>query len=147
MKETRDAATPRILKPGEWHLPYVSDEERANAEEIAPAHRNELQKLFESMHPIAPDFNPSYGDLLLLMASAARCCRLSYSKLDGTPTTFEEDFRRFTQLVPSDSPVHASPLEHQAMGLTSPWQEPFQGNLRGFAQFRKLIPQEAVMEG
>lgn len=81
-----------------------------------------------------------------LMISAERCARTSYGKNEGLDLTF----RLFNQLVGS-SPVHASPLEHQATGDTKTrsgyWRNPtLHGNLTGCIQYRKLIPNEATME-
>lgn len=120
MKEAREASTPRELAEGEWHLPYVSAEERA---QITSEDPQILQKI-----------------------SAARCCRVSYLKHDGTNPSIEDDLRLFEQLAGS-VPIHASPLEHQASpdvfkpaSKTRPgrWALPqLHGNLQGWVQFRK----------
>ena len=74
---------------GAWHLPYVSDDERAN------------------LHP-----------LTLPKLSAARCARVSYLKHDGTAPVLSEDMTLFERLVGS-KPLHASPIEHQAVAGNS----------------------------
>lgn len=58
MEEAQLASTPRQLKAGEWHLPYVFDEDRAM---FAPAN--------------------------LVRLSAARCARVSYLTHDGRRDT------------------------------------------------------------
>lgn len=72
-----------------WHLPYVSDDERANI------HPRTLPKI-----------------------SAARCARVSYLKHDGTKPSVHDDLTLFEQLVGS-KPLHASPIEHQACAASS----------------------------
>ena len=95
----------------QWHLPYVSAEER-NKYEIGV-----LRKL-----------------------SAARCARVSYLKHDGANPNLAEDLLLYDRLVGS-APIHASPIEHQAvpdwksLDATKEWS----GNFRGWIQYRKLV--------
>jgi thymidylate synthase ThyX len=69
-----------------WHLPYVTDDERA----ALPLH-------------------------LLKQASAARCAWVSYKAHDPTTdvTDLAKVTRTYERLILAD-PIHASPLEHQA---------------------------------
>src|SRR6266567_280062 len=134
MKEARDAVTPRILHEDEWHLPYITEEDEVLAYQLRNKFRGPLGRIFEqTTFSIAPQ------DQLLIVASAARCCRVSFSKHDGSPTSFEEDIERFFKLVPTNDPVHASPLEHQATPLDG-WNPKYRGNFRDFAQFRQMVP-------
>lgn len=82
-KEIEDSK-PKVLKTGQWHLPYVSVAERET--EI--------------------EYN-------LLKMSAARCARVSYLTHDGQKPTIDQDVVLFDRLAGS-RPIHASPLEHQA---------------------------------
>lgn len=84
MKNAIMSSTPKLLKMGQWHLPYVSKEE-CNSLDI-----DTLKKI-----------------------SAARCCRVSYLKHDGTSPNIEDDLKLFDRLAGA-VPLHASPLEHQA---------------------------------
>lgn len=74
----------RRLEKGEWHLPYVSQEER----QVLPI-----------------------GTLVKL--SAARCARVSYLTHDGLLPNVQKDVELYERLVVS-RPLHASPIEHQA---------------------------------
>jgi len=87
MKEAMDKSTPELLKPGQWHLPYVS--------------------------PYDEEGNPSYySDAeVAIKCSVARCARVSYSNHDGTAQDVEKDLKLYDFLVSSG---HLSPLEHQA---------------------------------
>jgi hypothetical protein len=68
----------------DWHLPYVTIEERTTQ----PV--NYLPKI-----------------------SAARCARVSYLTHDGQDPDIDKDLTLFDRLVGS-VPLHASPIEHQA---------------------------------
>ena len=111
------------MKRGDWHLPYVQPHEFAD-----------------------------YGDdvELLKKVSAARCCRVSYMKHDGTHANIEEDLALCDRLVGS-RPLHASPFEHQATpdqwnvqrGGGFGWDYPhLHGNFNGWIQHRKEVELE-----
>jgi hypothetical protein len=123
MHDAMQAHQPRILRNGEWHLPYIRPEERG------------------------------MDTKLLIQASAARCARASYAKHDGTMSSIGEDVELYGQLVirpytdkrgnvlTHDDPIHASPIEHQATPMTyvTQMKHEFSGNLRGWHQYRKLF--------
>lgn len=128
MWEAMDNSEPRPLKPGEWHLPYVSSSDWNNDG-------------WDTGTP-ALDY--------LKKVSVARCARVSYLTHDGRPTTIEEDLRLYDRLVGSQ-PIHASPAEHQAtpdkqwdIAGDSGWEnEHLHGNFRGWVQYRKTLPGES----
>jgi hypothetical protein len=134
---------PVQLKPGEWHLPYIT------TATYVPT--GELQYFDENFNRLDVE------DAKIISASC--CAQVSYRKNDPT---FEKAFRLWEQLIEND-PVHASPIEHQAtpMDIDSmcrfepeTWQpgvshvsansDLWSGNLRGWIQHRKLIYKEAV---
>lgn len=79
------SSTPKLLAEGEWHLPYVSDE----------------------------DWEETSGHLSTLKAiSCARCARVSYLTHDGK-RSIDADYELYRKLCMAD-PMHASPLEHVA---------------------------------
>lgn len=86
IKAARNASEPTLLEYGQWHLPYVSQEERI-----------EMRDAIDNLRAI----------------SAARCCRVSYLKHDGTKSSIEEDLALCDRLAAA-RPIHASPFEHQA---------------------------------
>ena len=113
MREAKEASTPRLMFAREWHLPYITEEERKT--------RNWA---------------------LLRQISAARCCRVSYMKHDGTQATIEEEKALCARLL-SANPMHASPFEHQAVPdikVNGKWgNQQWHGNLNGWIQYRKLL--------
>jgi hypothetical protein len=84
MKQAMEESEPVRLEPGDWHLPYVTDQEY----QIIPL-KDDLIKL-----------------------SVARCARISYAPFDGD-ASYEKELERYNLLVGSH-PMHASPAEHQA---------------------------------
>ena len=102
------------MQPGEWHLPFIADEERER-----------------------------YGFIDLIKLSVARCASTSYKTVDGFDMTLERAKAIFDKLITS-KPMHASPAEHvaQADGWVeslSSWEHlALHGNFEGFVQYRKL---------
>lgn len=144
IKRVRDLTVPKTLKPGHWHLPYVQEEDfdkvaRLVRGDAIPADVAEVAGPLRKLRAL----DVSTRDAILLAVSAARCCRVSYSKHDGARPTLSDDMRRYSQLAGSD-PKHASPLEHQARPLFGLLDEQYQGNFRGFVQFRKHLPNECL---
>lgn len=127
MKEAMYKSGPRILKYGEWHLPYITREDRRAANH-------------------GPSQTPEWG--LLRNISAARCCRVSYLKHDGTVASIGEELALCDRLIGA-RPLHASPFEHQATpdiivpgsrGQMAHWRRSdLHGNFTGWIQNRKLI--------
>lgn len=141
MREVYDHSEPVLLVPGQWHLPYITDEDYSAAEEWMVLNHNGMVL-------------PNMVIDLLKKASAARCARVSYKLHDGSKTDFEKDLELFERLLVSQ-PLHASPAEHQATpdewvenatsNRDSEWlYQHEQGNLRGWRQYRKMLPNEFV---
>lgn len=118
--EAHIASFPRVLKPGEWHLPFVSGDEIGRLE---------------------PD--------VLCRISAARCARVSYLKHDGTKATTEEDMELFDRLM-AGAIKHSSPTEHQAVVpredsiARTQMHHDFKSNLQGWIQYRKMFAGENI---
>jgi hypothetical protein len=142
---------PTTLKPGEWHLPFIEDQDYENTILLNPQYPLEVQRN-------------------LIKISVARCARLSYESFTtNRRSTIEEDLDLYQRLVGGPI-IHASPAEHQATpdeyirNPSSPydapinpspsnsryayyqWKNPQQsGNLGpGWCQYRKMLPSEAL---
>lgn len=113
MREVFEASTPRETHYGDWHLPYVKDDERT----------------FYDLHE-------------LIAMSAARCARVSYLNHDGKPPDFDKDIELFERLTKAEPP-HLSPVEHQAACMPMPNLESrmkYSGNFTGsWMQYRKIM--------
>lgn len=152
MKDAMDASKPVLLNPGEWHLPYITTNDYAEAQ-------NHVS------YVISKDRPETLLDLLKKI-SAARCARTSYKAFDGKVASIDDDLSLFDKLM-SGNLKHASPTEHQATpdieigfrnidpstqtredpyGLCeSIWKNPkLHANFRGWIQFRKTIPNEFI---
>ena len=124
MKICMEESEPQLLLPGEWHLPYVLEEE----ENL----RLELR----------------------LQLSTARCARLSYRPFDGNADMDAEQRRFnqlvVSQPVHASPAEHqATPdTEINYVGVVQGkkrWQaEELHGNFVGWVQHRKCLPNESV---
>lgn len=144
MWQAMQDSIPTLLKPGQWHLPFVTEEDYKG---LLPDHEAILN--------------------ILRRISVARCARVSYLTHDGRKTTMVEDLTLFDRLVGSQ-PLHASPAEHQATPDTQQSEEccdhihftdsgdeldmpcdrwnnsHLHGNFTGWIQHRKLLANEFV---
>lgn len=144
VKQAIDNTEIQERKPGEWHLPYITQAD---------------------LYAIPQHLKQSFVDTeFARRISAARCARISYAPFDGDPS-YKRELERYDQLVKSDR-VHASPLEHQATPDTITYARNYRmdgefraeviseglawsntqlhGNLTGWIQYRKTVPGEAV---
>ena len=142
MRDAYDASEPQLLNPGEWHVPYVRTEHSLIDGSLCYYDNN------------GDDLTADEARII----SASCCAQVSYRKNDDT---LEKAKKIYQQLIYS-KPAHASPVEHQAtpmdlayyMNYEPETWEPgvthvsangdlWSGNLRGWIQHRKLIPNEA----
>src|SRR5206468_3452412 len=75
MKGSIDKSTPRVIVDGEWHLPFISGEEKGE---------------IWSKYADAPE--------VLKKVSAGRCARVSYLTHDGK-RDFDEDVKLFEKMA------------------------------------------------
>lgn len=116
-----ETSVAEILKAGEMHLPFV-DRRQVEIEELEQ------------------QIEPRGGPRGYIRKSVARCARVSYLNHEGKPASFLDDFNLYSRLLESQ-PIHASPAEHQAIATRS---KKMSGNLRGWIQYRKTLPNECV---
>lgn len=116
MRSAMAASIPDILSFDQWHLPYVSQEERKTT-------------TIEECCKI----------------SAARCARVSYLTHDNKAPDYMKDIELYDKLIVM-KPMHASPIEHQATpfkfqtNADGPYDDrELMGNFYGWIQNRKLI--------
>jgi hypothetical protein len=125
IRETMYESKTKILKAGEWHLPYVTDEEKVQYD-------LETQKKL----------------------SVARSARISYTPFDGNGS-IEKELERYELLVGSEplhaSPAEhqATPDEWKISIIDDSkeevWSKPeLHGNFKGWIQYRKTLKNEFV---
>lgn len=159
MRAEYNRCIPHEIHMGEWHLPYITDDDW----EAAGKHC-QIGRITRDM--------PSYNEKLNIVRkiSVARCARVSYKAFDGTVAPIAKDLALFEQLLVSQ-PLHASPAEHQAtpddmqwiqriavgdpanlddddenlLSTDQEWINPeLHGNFTGWQQYRKMLPNEFV---
>ena len=127
MKKAMDESTPKILSPGEWHLPYVTEEERSTLDiEVLPK------------------------------ISGRRCARISYLNHDKSNPDVKADIARADELIAVEhlSPFEhqATPMKYthyreceqkweKGVTHTDRISRQWSGNFRGFIQYRQLLEQ------
>lgn len=132
MRAAQDASEPVRLMYGQWHLPYVRVSKCGV--QLYMDENSQLITLQEA-----------------LMISASCCAQASFRKAD---TSLEKAETVFKRLIDSE-PVHASPVEHQAMCFDDTYYWPegvthrdkegvsWSGNFKDWIQYRQLIPNNA----
>ena len=143
MRDAQMASEPVPLRPGEWHLPYVQH-----------GAMGEIQTYLRGSSGLAAWTDEMYRDVSTKV-SVARCARVSYLTHEGKPPNVKDDLKLYDRLVGSE-PLHASPAEHQAtpdywlepegVGFRGWYHENEHGNLRGWRQYRKTLPNENVKD-
>jgi hypothetical protein len=135
-------ATERDL--GDWHLPYISDQDIEEACIYAFDYTGKpaLQE---------PEHTQVVTEICCKL-SAARCARISYLTHDKERPPIEKDLALFTRLM-GEERLHASPTEHQATpdsivsfdGQEVKWANPrLHGNFYGWKQYRKMFVGETA---
>ena len=156
MKEAMDASTPTVLQPGEWHIPYVVKGTTAEGNDCWFTQANGKTSVrFYTLEEA-------------LMISASMAAQESYRKSDPS---LEKAKKIFAQLI-GGAVSHSSPFEHSAMAMGQTCWVPspkglngqgykymietkgithmdragnyWSGNLRGYIQYRQLIPNHDV---
>jgi len=110
------ASTPKVLKIGEWHLPYVEQNSSGNwiSDEGKEISLEDARKI-----------------------SCSCCAQVSYRRND---TSMEKADKVYDRLIGA-TPKHFSPFEHQATPilLENDSVDKWSGNFRNFTQYRKLL--------
>lgn len=148
-----EGSKPKALAYGDWHMPFVGSEDWAAIRETHPY----VSELPERQHVAHRGSDPSDAAIITqarmyaaLRLSVARCASTSYRTVDGYEMTAERAQAVYDKML-GDSPIHASPAEHQAQvdqWVSHHWAAPhLRGNFApGWRQFRKTLEHEAQME-
>lgn len=134
---TRSSAGVRLYN-GEWHLPYISMYRQ----------KGHMRYVFDNQYVSLSD---------AIRISLACVAQVSYRSLNTHPAAID---RIYNSLFPSNGePIHGSPAQHLATPFKEAqckedWQEgethrdrdgySWSAQLRGWCQYRKLIPNENV---
>lgn len=132
MKQAMDESTPVELLPGEWHLPYIKEEEWKDDDSEDYFTLEELKK-----------------------CSVARCARVSYLNHDDTNPSIEDDLKLYDRLLEAG---HMSTFEHQSTPMDKVIENDYEmpsfdngvthmdrnynlwsGNFKGWIQYRQIL--------
>lgn len=138
MQSVSEKSTPTVLKPGQWHLPYIDFID-------GKYYSNGIELDLDTAKRV----------------SASCCAQASYRKLDDSIEKADKVFKMLNLDTESNDPKHSSPVEHQATPMDdnsipfnpNTWEHGithvrrdgslWSGNFRNWIQFRQLIPNEA----
>lgn len=102
MKKAMDASKPEQLKAGEWHIPFISDEDN--------------DAIYKISYDQGGMDDPADGlleeDIMAIKLSASRCAMTSYNTNKGR--SIEQELDLANRLLKES---HFSPFEHQAMAI------------------------------
>jgi len=125
MLEEMNHSTPKLLQPGEWHIPFGEnmDESKINSMYVGPDGMKEQEEWLQRAK---------------VKVATARCARVSYTVVgeEGKPDNYENDIKLHDRLL---SMGHLSPFEHCAQCTDN---EGWSGNFQGWTQYRKILPNE-----
>lgn len=125
MKQAINESTPVELKPGQWHLPYIKNDELDNL-----------------------------GADAAIKCSVARCARVSYLNHDNTNPSIEDDIKLYDKLLEAGhmSPFEhqATPMKYthyreceqkweKGVTHTDRISRQWSANFRGWIMYRKLL--------
>jgi thymidylate synthase ThyX len=116
---------PKILKAGDWHMPYFNQSTLGLKE-------GSISTWILACDGIRRD---EFGEMALyetIKKSTARCARISYETHDGIRDP-EEDIKLHDMLAENN---HWSPFEHCAHAIDFPERV---GNFTGWVQYRKIL--------
>jgi thymidylate synthase ThyX len=131
MLEAYNGSDPKVLKPGEWHIPFGD--------------KMDTERLKREVHYDSMKCHDSLRDKALnevaMKVSVARCARLSYHNYEGKDD-YAADIKLCDRLFGA-TPRHLSPTEHVAQCLDS---EERVGNFSGWLQYRHTFPDENLKD-
>lgn len=119
IKTSLDQSAPDVLKWGEWHIPFIKEED------------------IDSLYQLdLADLEADCGLLKNLLAiGTGRDARVSYLTHDGV-RDLKEDIRLHERLK-TEMPPHYSPFEHSSKALPGQW-----ANLKGFCSYRHHLERD-----
>lgn len=160
MLEEYNKSTPKLLKPGEWHIPFEDQIDN-----------QQLDKLLPEVQPASLGWYWEFLDSLKVKISTVMAARTSYTVVgnDQKPLSYSRMIEIYDEMK-NAQPKHMSPFEHCAQAMSKFEMENnyvygkhikipnpegsliqnsnksygWSGNFRGFIQHRKTIENENI---
>jgi hypothetical protein len=147
MWDARNESTPKVLQPGEWHIPYMDKLQFSARPEFVEALRPVVETLMSEVMGIKTTIP------MEVPLATALCAQTSYTVIgdDGKPAGGDilMDIhcsllvRPYTNrkgvVFGENDPKHMSPAEHCALAKGD---GKFYANFKGWEQYRSMIPNE-----
>jgi thymidylate synthase ThyX len=130
MLDAYNESNPRLLKAGEWHIPFGNKMEE---ERLKPLTLDKYGSLFLE----SQKYKHAIQEFKVKIATA-RCARVSYLNFEGKDD-YEADLKLHNRLKTSG---HWSPFEHCAMAPHDNEERQWYGNFHGWVQYRKMFSEE-----
>ncbi|HWY34111.1 MAG TPA: hypothetical protein VNX68_05655, partial [Nitrosopumilaceae archaeon] len=129
MWDTLNESTPKELKAGEWHIPFGDNVDMLK---------------FSEQYGSMEDYEE---ELVKIKIATARCARVSYTVVgeEDKEPNYKNDIKLHDRLREAG---HMSPFEHCAQAMPDSYFDGtpanWSGNLKGFTQYRKTLPNENI---
>jgi len=159
MWDAMNESTPKVLKAGEWHIPFGDQILDDDLDELFAVTSGLKQEISVSDQEEQEIFWKKQDKILLeyrIKTASANCARVSYTVVgeEDKKPNYENDIKLHDRLVASG---HWSPLEHCAQVMSrheyhtkfgsraeNPIGNGWSGNFRGFIQYRKTFNNENI---
>lgn len=130
MLEEMNNSTPKLLRGGEWHVPFSDQMDETL-----------LEKFMPTIHPASLNWHHEQIQLLKIKVATARCARVSYIVVgeEGKQYNYGNDIKLHDRLLGMG---HLSPFEHCAQCPEDSNDLGWSGNFDGWIQYRKILPNE-----
>lgn len=165
MLDAYNISTPKELKEGEWHIPFIDEIETEDFGKFL-IKLNQTEQVSKFSYKTILDWETS----LKVQISTAKCAQVSYMKFGSDNYEDLIDLHNSLLIRPYEGkrgirtledPIHASPAEHCAQAMTqNEYESWYKGeganerhvgrlenhgwchNLRGFKSYRSMLPNE-----
>ena len=136
MYVAQNSSTPVLLNEGEWHLPFITEEDRQQAKSAPAISIRAMEDDLKTKFAISDEL------IALIGVSVARCARTSYSCIMAQQPPMIKILHSIKGYW-APVPIHASPAEHIATPDPSNKFQNLHGNFSGYVQYRKMLPENA----
>ncbi len=139
MLEEYNKSQPKLLQPGEWHIPFGDQIDEERLHKTAGLEGDDLEYAAGDLNSIITIQKEL--EKAKIKVAIARCARISYFNFEGKDD-YEADIKLCDRLFGS-VPRHLSPAEHVAQAISS---GDFIANFRGFKQYRHFFKDENLKD-
>lgn len=133
MWDNMNHSTPKLLKEGEWHIPFGDEIDTLSLSGTLYELKKEEDPNFLDNH-IAIHFSDKTINQTKVKIATARCARISYQTLGDNPKIDYKADIKLHDILASNG--HASPFEHIAQAAG---KDVISRNFRGFKQYREIL--------